>query len=80
METVILCIKADEFGNKLFIKHYSKMNDRMFCFYRSTYNDMPFQETELFLVDNNKNVAICGDDGTIMWRFSIDLLDKFKGN
>lgn len=70
----ILSIPADKDGNKLFIKNYSVMNDRMFCSYKSTYNDMPFQQTELFFVDDNKNVAICGTDGTILWRFNYKLL------
>lgn len=70
----ILSIPADKEGNKLFIKNYSSMNGRMFCSYKSTYNDMPFQQTELFFVDDNKNVAITGTDGTILWRFPFDLL------
>lgn len=69
----ILSIPADNEGNKLFIKNYSFMNGRMFCSYKSTYNDMPFQQTELFFVDN-KNVAITGTDGTVLWRFPFDLL------
>lgn len=62
----ILMIPADNNGNKLFIKNFHTMNNKMFCSYRSTYNDMPFQETELYFADNNKNVIICGEDGTVL--------------
>jgi hypothetical protein len=75
-EQEVLIIPADREGNKLFIKNYHKMNDRMFCPYKSTYNDMPYQDTELFFVDNNRNVTICGDDVTILWRFNSELLNK----
>jgi len=77
MGKTILTIQADHDGNKLFLMNYHKMNDRMFCSYKSTYNDMPFQDTELFHADNNKNVVICGDDGTVLWRFNGDLLNIF---
>ena len=73
--TEIISIPADREGNKLFIKHFSKMNDRMFCEYKSTYNDMPFQKTELFFADNNKNVVISGEDGTVLWRIPYKLLN-----
>lgn len=71
--TEIISIPADHEGNKLFIKHFSKMNNRMFCDYKSTYNDMPFQHTELFFADDNKNVVICGTDGTVLWRIPYKL-------
>lgn len=74
----ILAIPADKDGNKLFIKNFSIMNGRIFCSYKSTYNDMPFQQTELFFVDDNKNVAICGTDGTVLWRFPYLLLNRIK--
>ena len=76
MSKTILTIQADREGNKLFVMNYHKMNDRMFCSYKSTYNDMPFQDTELFFADDNKNVVICGDDGTVLWRFNSELLNK----
>jgi hypothetical protein len=72
--TEILSIPANHEGDKLFIKHFHTMNKRMFCSYKSTYNDMPFQETELFFADNNKNVVICGEDGTVLWRIPYKLL------
>lgn len=74
----IVSIPADEEGNKLFIKHFHTLNNKMFCSYRSTYNDMPFQETELFSVDNNQNVAILDGTGAVMWRFNKRFLNLFK--
>lgn len=71
MGETILCIPADGQGNKLWIKDFREENGRFFAQYRSTYNDMPFFETELFLADENKNFTICADNGTAMFRFSI---------
>jgi hypothetical protein len=70
----ILIIPVDRNANKLFIKNFHTMNNRMFCNYKSTFNDIPFQETELFFADNNKNVIICGEDGTVLWRFNYESL------
>jgi hypothetical protein len=39
---------------------------------------MPFSEVELFLVDEGRNCVITGDDGTVLWRFSVDWLDKLE--
>lgn len=72
----ILMIPADTNGNKLFIGNFHTMGNKMFCSYKSTYNDMPFQETELFFADNNENVVICGSDGTVLWRFPYNLLKR----
>ena len=67
----IAMIPSDKVGNKLFIKDLRiDEKQRIFVKYKSTYNDMPFLETEIFLVDNDQNCAICGDDGTILYRFS----------
>ena len=72
----IVVIPADGHGNKLFLKDLRQVNDRIFVKYRSTYNDIPFVETELFSADGGRNCVITGDDGTVLWRFSIKLLDK----
>ena len=48
----ILAIPADKKGNKLFIKDLTVKNDILRCKYRSTYNDMPFMETDLYIIDN----------------------------
>ena len=74
MNKTILCISADNKGNKLFIKNLQEKKNQMFVQYKSTLNDIPFQETELFLVDDN--CVITGDDGTILWRFSKKWLEK----
>ena len=78
MNNTILCIPADKSGNKLFIKDLREEKGRVFAKYKSTYNDVPFQETELFGADSGINCIITGDDGTVLWRFSIQLLEKLK--
>ena len=74
--STILCIPADGFGNKLFIKGMKVENNRIFVQYRSTYNDIPFAETELFSVDEGRNCAILSDNGTVLYRFNVEWLDK----
>lgn len=69
---VVICIPADTNGNLLWVKNLRQKGDRMFVDYRSTYNDIPFRETEIYLVDGGENVAITGDDGTVLYRFSVD--------
>lgn len=76
MNTTILSIPADNTGNKLFLKDLRKDDKRLFVKYRSTFNDIPFLEVELFYVDGN--YVITGDDGTVLWRFSEQWLDKLK--
>jgi hypothetical protein len=49
---------------------------RFFIKYKSTYNDIPFIKTEIYLVDEGKNFAITGNDGTVLWRFSINWISK----
>lgn len=71
----IATIPADNNGNKLFLKELRTENNRVFIKYKSTYNDMPFSETEIFAVDGGKNFVITGDDGTILYRFSANWLD-----
>jgi len=74
MNTAILCIPADDEGNKLFIKDLREDNKKLFVKYKSTFNDIPFSETELFHVDDN--YVITGSDGTVLWRFSKEWLEK----
>ena len=73
----IVMIPADSNGNKLFLKDV-RIDDkcRLFVKYKSTFNDMPFFEVELFSVDSGKNFAICGDDGTVLYRFSAFWIQK----
>jgi hypothetical protein len=77
MGKIIACIPADT-ENKLFIKDFRMDNDRAFVKYRSTYNDIPFVETQIYSVDGGQNVAITGDDGTILFRFSMNWINKIK--
>ena len=76
--TTIVCIPADNIGNKLFLKDLRKDGVRFFVKYKSTYNDIPFQETELFTVDNGKNCVITGDDGTVLWRIPNEMINKLR--
>lgn len=66
----IAMIPADKEGNMLFIKDF-RVDDkgRAFVKYRSTYNSIPFTETMIQSVDGGKSCVICGDDGTILFRF-----------
>ena len=72
----ICCIPADNNGNKLWIKDFMENEGRFFIKYKSTYNDIPFIKTEIYLVDEGKNFAITGNDGTVLWRFSINWISK----
>lgn len=74
--SVIVCIPADQQGGKLFLKDLREENNRMFLKYKSTYNDIPFTETEIYGADEGKNFVITGEDGTILWRFSSTWLQK----
>jgi hypothetical protein len=35
-------------------------------------------ETEIFIVDDGHNCVITGDDGTVLYWFSVRWLDKIK--
>lgn len=71
----IACIPADNKGNKLWLKELKIENNRIFIKYKSTYNDIPFTETEIFAVDNGLNFAITGNNGVILYRFSAKWLN-----
>ncbi len=74
----ITCIVADNIGNKLFLKELREDKNRLFLKYKSTYNDIPFQETEVFIVDEGCNCVITGEDGTILYRFNVNWLNKIR--
>jgi hypothetical protein len=76
--SVICCIPADNNGNKLWIKDFRVDGKKSFLKYKSTYNDMPFMEVEVYLVDGGKNYVITGDDGTVLYRFSEYWIDKLN--
>jgi hypothetical protein len=77
---LIVCIPADNNGNKLWLKDFrvddNKVSIKYYIKYKSTYNDLPFEEVEIFLVDKNKNFVITGDDGTILFRFFSQWINK----
>ena len=77
MSKQIAMIPIDKDGNMLFLSDLRiDENKQLFVHYKPTYNDAPLQETPLFSVDSGANLAICGDDGTVMYRFSVEWLNK----
>lgn len=76
MGNKIAFIPADSQGNILFIKDFEQVGDRFFVKYRSTYNDIRFVRTEIYLTDGNKNFVITGTDGTVLFRFSVGWITK----
>ena len=74
----IIMIPADNFGNKLYLKDLREGNNRKWLKYKSTYNNIPFIETEIYPADGGKNCVITGEDGTVLWRFSVQLLNKLR--
>ena len=73
-KNVICCIPANNNGDKLFIKDYRTSDDRHFVKYKSTYNNIPFRDTEIYATENG--VVICGEDGTVIWRFDVKWIQK----
>jgi hypothetical protein len=73
MGNTIACIQADNQGNKLWLKDFRFDGEKTFIKYRSTYNDIPFKEIEIFVIDGN--FVITGDDGKVIFRFSPSWVD-----
>lgn len=71
MGTKIACIPVDAEGNKLWLKEPAIKSGKTFIKYKSTHNDVPFTETEIYTTDNEKNFVITGDDGTVIYRFPV---------
>ena len=63
-------IPVDNNGNMLFVKNFTRKDDRFFVDFKSTYNSIGFTNREIYLADEGKNFVICGDDGTVLYRFS----------
>lgn len=74
----IAMIPIDKIGNILFLSDLRVDNNRIFVCMKSTYNDIPLTEVELYPVDSGANCAICGDDGTVLYRFSTEWLKKIS--
>lgn len=73
---VILAIPADNQGGKLWIKDVRQGDKHLFAKFKSTYNDMPWRETILFPVDDN--YTITGTDGTVLFRFNKQWINKLN--
>lgn len=69
-------IPADNNGNVLYIKDGFINGDKFTIKYKTTFNDIPFTETEIFEVDDN--FVITGNDGTVLFRFSSYWLSKIN--
>jgi len=76
--SVVVMIPADAMGNKLYLKDFKEENTRMFLEYKSSFNDIPFRESEIFYADGGKSCVITGEDGTVIWRFPIHILNKLR--
>ena len=74
----IACIPADNLGNKLWIKEFRVVQNHLYLKYKSTYNAVPFVETEVFIVDDGKNCVITGDNGVVLYRFGVHWLNKIS--
>jgi len=72
----IAAIPIDRQGNLLFVSNFVNKEGRFFLDVKSTLNDMPLHEEEIFLADNNQNFVITGDDGTVLYRFSVLWIEK----
>ena len=72
----IAAIPVDWQGNLLFVSNFVNKEGRFFVDVKSTLNDMPLHEEEIFLTDNNQNFVITGDDGTVLYRFSVLWIEK----
>ena len=75
----IAMIPASDDGHKLFLKELRQdEKNRLFVKYKSTFNNIPFMETQIYPVDGGNNYAICGDDGTVIWRFNKQYLENIS--
>lgn len=71
MMNKIQAVPLNKEGDLLFLKEFREENGRYFIKYRAMINQIPFQETELYLVDNGQNFAITGDNAKILYRFHV---------
>ena len=75
----IQAIPLDNKGNLLFLKEFREENGKYYIKYRAMINDIPFQEDELYLVDNGQNFAITGDNAKVLYRFNVQFALNTKG-
>lgn len=67
----IQAVPLDNKGNLLFLKEFREENGKYFIKYRAMINEIPFRETELYLVDNGQNFAITGSNAKVIYRFNV---------
>lgn len=70
----IQAIPINRNGDLLFIKDFEQVGDKLFLSYRSMINDIPFQRQQVF--KHEGNILITADNGTILYRFPIQLAIK----
>lgn len=75
---VIQSIPINRNGDLLFIKNFEQQNDKLFLEYRAMINDIPFQRQQVF--EHQGNILITGDDGTVLYRFPLQLALKTQNN
>ncbi len=67
----IQAIPINRNGDLLFIKNFEQKGNKLFLEYRAMVNDIPFRKQEVF--EHQGNLLITGDDGTVLYRFPIEL-------
>lgn len=70
----IQSIPINRNGDLLFIKDFEVIDGKMFLSYKAMINDIPFIRQQVF--DHQGNILITGDDGTVLYRFPIQLAIK----
>jgi hypothetical protein len=78
MNKTIQAIPIDRKGNLLFIKDFEQKDGKMFLSYKSGYNDIPFRRVEVYI--QGADLVITADDGTVIYRFAVDFLNKISTN
>ena len=61
---------------RLFIRNFQQIKNKYFIEYKTNRNSIPFRNTEIFFVD--PCFVICGDDGTILFRFHSSWINKIS--
>ena len=74
----IQSIPINRNGDLLFIKNFEQQNDKLFLEYKSMLNDIPFIKTQVF--EHEGMILITGEDGTVLYRFPIQLALKTQNN
>lgn len=75
---LIQSIPINRNGDLLFIKNFEQQNDKLFLEYRAMLNDIPFRREQVF--EHEGNILITGDDGTVLYRFPLQLALKTQNN